>query len=273
MTELLDNPAVQGGVAPLVVALVVAFALARTRFAWIAIGAGYATMVALSVGFSFSPLTIARKTVLVGLLVPLVGIGADLLPRPARAIAPALAVAAGVVSAWVVLAILVRREAAGALAMGGGIALFVALLVGATLRLREDGLRCGAAGLGLGLATGIAGVLSASIGHLVAGAAVAAAAGAMLLVQIMLSRNLAPHFLGALPLGMLPALSAAGTLLLAELPWYALPLLLLVPIAASLPAPERAPAVVRAAALAAYALAAAALPILAAWHAARGSST
>jgi hypothetical protein len=58
--------------------------------------------------------------------------------------------------------------------------------------------------------------------------------------------------------------------MLAELPWYALPLLLLVPLAVTLRAPERAPLIVRAAVLAGYALIAAALPILAAWLAPRG---
>ena len=91
MSDLLQHPAVQGGLAPLLVALLVGFALARTRFAWVAIAAGYATMVALTVGFSFVPLTIARKTVVLGLLAPLLGIAADLLPRPARAIASTLA--------------------------------------------------------------------------------------------------------------------------------------------------------------------------------------
>jgi hypothetical protein len=57
--------------------------------------------------------------------------------------------------------------------------------------------------------------------------------------------------------------------LLAELPWYALPLLLLVPLAVALRAPDRAPFIVRAAVLAGYALVAAALPILAAWFAPR----
>ena len=155
--------------------------------------------------------------------------------------------------------------------MCGGIALFVAALVATMLHLRNDGLRCGAAGIGLGLATGIAGVLSASIGYLVAGVAIAAAAGALLLVQVVLSRGLAPGMTGALPLGFLPALFAAGALLLAQLPWYALPLLLLVPAVVMLPVPERAPMIVRAAVLAGYALVAAAIPILAAWYAARGS--
>jgi hypothetical protein len=138
-------------------------------------------------------------------------------------------------------------------------------------RWRDDGLRAGAAGVGLGLATGIAGVLSASIGFLLSGVAMAAAAGALLLVQILFSRSLAPGFTGTLPIGIATALFAVGTLLLAELRWYVLPLLLLVPVAVALPAAERAPRIVRAALLVGYALVAAAVPILGAWYAARGS--
>lgn len=271
MTEFLDHPAVQAAVAPLLVALIAAIALARTRFAWLAILAGYATMVALSTGFSFSPLTVARKTVLLGLAMPLVGVVADLLPRPTRATARTLALAAAALSVWVFLSVLKQRDAWDAIATGGGIASFVAALVAMVLRLRHDGLRGGAAGLGLGLATGIAGVLSASIGYLIAGVAIAASAGALLLMQVVLSRKLAPGFTGTLPMGVLTALFASGTLLLAELRWYVLPLLLLVPAAASMPVPERAPWIVRAAILAAYALVAAAIPILAAWYAAHGS--
>jgi hypothetical protein len=273
MESLFDQPAIQGGVAPFVVALAVAAAFARTRFAWLAIVAGYATMVALSTGFSFSPLTVARKTLLLGLLAPLVGVALDLAARATHALPAAIAIAAGAVSFWVFLSILQQRETTSALAVGGGIALFVAALVGAVLRLRADGLRAGAAGLGLGLAVGIAGVLSASIGALGAGVALAAASGAMLLVQVGGTRPLAPGFTGALTIGLLGAYIPAGTLLLAELPWYALPLLLVVPAAVLLPVPERASHIGRAALLAGYALAAAALPILAAWYAARGSLT
>jgi len=66
VTEFFDsNPALQaafqGGIAPFVVALIVALVLARTRFAWLAIVAAYATQVALSTGFNFTPLS-ARLT-------------------------------------------------------------------------------------------------------------------------------------------------------------------------------------------------------------------
>jgi hypothetical protein len=271
VTEFLNHPAVQGGVAPLAVALIVAFALARTRFPWLAILAGYATMIALTTGFAFSPLTVARKTVLLGLLLPLAGVVADLLPRPTRTIALTLAAVAGALSVWVFLSILQQRDAMNAILVGGGVALFVTVLAAMVLRLSNDGLRGSAAGLGLGLATGIAGVLSASIGYLIAGVAIAACSGALLLAQVVLSRKLAPGFTGMLPVGVLTALFASGTLLLAELRWYVLPLLLLVPAAALLPVPERAPLIGRAAIVSAYALVAAAIPVLAAWYAAHGS--
>jgi hypothetical protein len=268
---LFDHPAMQGGGAPLVVALVAGMALARTRLAWLAIAAAYATAIALSVGFAVSPLTVARKTVLIGLLAPLVAAWIDLASRPSRAFAPALAVVAGAVSVWVFVAILRQRDVATATATGAGVAVFVAALVGAVLAQRDDGLRTGAAGLGLGVATGVCGLLSASIGFLVSGAALAAASGALLLVQVALARDLAAGFIGGLTIGVLAALFAAGSLLLAQLPWYALPLLLLVPASTALPAPDRAPRIARALVLAAYALLAAGAPILAAWHAAHES--
>lgn len=114
MTELLEHPAVQGGVAPFVVALIVAAALGRTRYAWIAIVAGYATMIALSTGFSFSPLSAVRKIVLLCLLVALVGIAADAFVGRGRPVVLALAVVAGVAAAWTFLSVLAQREAPAA---------------------------------------------------------------------------------------------------------------------------------------------------------------
>ena len=271
MSEFLDHPAFQGFVAPFLVALIVAFALGRSRFVWLAIMPAYATMVALDTGFSLFPPTVARKTWIIGLLAPLAGIAADRSKRSSSRITPALVVAAGLLSLWVFRTALENREGTAAIVAGAGIALFVAAMVGAVLRLRDDGLRCGAAGVGLGIAAGVAGILSASIGALVAGVAIAAACAAILLVQILLKRTLAPGFTGALPVGLIVTLIAAGTQQLALLPWYALPLMLLVPLAVALPAPKPGPLFARSAMLAACALAAAALPVAAALYAARTS--
>jgi hypothetical protein len=271
VSEFLDHPAVQGGIAPFIVALIVAFALGRTRFVWLAIMPAYATMVALDTGFSLFPPTVARKTWLIGLLAPLAGVAADRYRRSSQRITPTLIVFAGLISIWVFRTVLQNHGGVEALVAGAGIAVFVATMTAAVLRLRDDGLRCGAAGLGLGIASGIAGILSASIGALVAGVAIAAACAAMLLVQIVLARRSAPGFTGALPIGLIVALIAAGTQQLALLPWYALPLLLAVPIAVSLPAPRPGPLFSQALVLAGLALAAATLPIAAAWYAASTS--
>jgi hypothetical protein len=251
--------------------LIVAFTLGRTRFVWLAIMPAYATMVALDTGFSLFPPTVARKTWLIGLLAPLAGVAADRYRRKSKWIAPALYAAAGLLSIWVFRTAFENREAAAAVLAATGIAVFVAALIAAMLRLSEDGIRCGAAGFGLGLAAGIAGILSASIGALVAGVAIATACVAMLVVQIVLARSLAPGFTGALPIGLIVALIAAGTQQLALLPWYALPLLLLIPVAVSLPKPRPGSLFARAAVLCALALVAAAVPIAAAWYAARSS--
>lgn len=273
MTEFFDHPAFQGGLAPFVVALIVALALGRTRFVWLAIMPAYATMVALDTGFTLFPPTVARKSWLVALVAPLVGVAADRYRQSSRRIAPVLAAAAALLSLWVFRTVLANYEGSRSALVAAGIALFFAALIAAVLRLRDDGIRCGAAGLGLGLAAGIGGILSASIGALVAGIALAAACAAMLVVQMTLRRTISPGFTGALPIGMIAALIATGTQQLALLPWYALPLMLLIPLAASLPVPRRGPEsrLARAAALSAWALAAAALPISVAWHAARAS--
>ena len=148
MLELLNHPLFQGGVAPLIVALVVGLTFARTRFAWLAIILAYATMIALDTGFSVFPPTVARKTMLIGLLAPLVGVVADTYSRWSRNIAGALVVTAGLLSIWVFVTVLQHGDTARAVAAGAGVALFIAALIAAMLRLRDDGLRCGAAGLG-----------------------------------------------------------------------------------------------------------------------------
>src|ERR1700741_1663804 len=100
MQSLLDNPVVQAGVAPLFVALVVAFALSKTRFAWLGIVAGYATMIALTTGFVFAPLTAGRKVTLLCLAAPLIGIVLDLLPKRSRSIAVCISIVAGGLAIW-----------------------------------------------------------------------------------------------------------------------------------------------------------------------------
>ncbi|HVL56289.1 MAG TPA: hypothetical protein VM491_07280, partial [Burkholderiaceae bacterium] len=202
MQDWLAHPAIHAGVLPLLVALAVATALYRSRLAWLAVVAGYATVVALTTGFAFSPLTVSRKVLLLVLLAPLAGLAADALPHRARLLHALLATGAGLLSVWVFITVLAQRDAAAAVPAGAAIAAFVGALVWLMLRLRDDGAAAGAAGLGLGLAVGIAALLSASLGYFGSGVAVAAACGALLLVQLFSARLIEPGFTGTLPIGL-----------------------------------------------------------------------
>lgn len=266
MPSLLEDPAVQAGVAPLLVALIVGGAVLRTRFAWLAIVAAIATAIALTTGIAFSPLTAARKVLLLVLAAPLVGIALDArLGATTPRYLAAIAALVGLASAWVYWSVLSQREVGEALALGGAVALFVAAMIALTLRLRDDGVAGGAATLALGLAVGASAFLSASAGNLTNGMALAAGGGAMLLLQFVFNRAVAPGHLGMLAAGLAAALFAATTFVLAELRWFVLPLLLLPPLAAALPIARGRPLRVRLVATSALALGAAAVPVLATW--------
>ena len=117
----------------------------------------------------------------------------------------------------------------------------VAWLVAACYALRDAPVRAGAAGLMLGLGVGIAAILAASASLGQYGMAVGAACGGFLLVQMIRGKTIAAGATLTLAVAVLLGLIAGGTLMLAALPWYALPVLALVPLAARIPLPAGLP--------------------------------
>lgn len=277
MRALLDHPAVQGGLAPLIVALVIAALFSRHRVAWVAVTVAYAVTIALSTGFAFAPLTVGRKIILVALAAPILGLIADVFgvkskaARKSQALGMTIALILGLAALWVFQTLLMQRPTAQAVGLGLSLVVFVTVIVWLTQRSFDSGLRIGAIGLGLGLGAGIAAVMSASIGFFLSGVAIAAGAGALLLVQVATRREIDPGHTGALAVAVPCAYFMAGSLTLAQLPWYALPVALLVPLAAMLPVGRKWPTIARAALLAIYCVAAGALVIGAAWYATRSS--
>jgi hypothetical protein len=266
---MLSNPAVQGGIAPLLAGFVVALALSRTRFAGLAILAGYVVMIALTSGFSFTPLSTSRKILVIGLVAPLLGLIADFVPRAARVVVPVIGAVAGMAAVWTFLPVLQNKDAGTAWPTAIALALLVFVLVFTTARHREDGVRTAAAGIGLGIAVGVAALLSASSGYLLQGLALAAASGGLMLAQMLTNRGAKAGLVATLPIAMLTALFSGAILVLAAAPWYALPLLALVPVAAAVPLPTGWPVWLRGFAAGACAVAAGIPTILAAWFAAR----
>lgn len=270
MQKLLENPVIQAGVAPFFLALVLAIALRKTRFGWLAVVGAYATMIALTIGFQFTPLTAGRKVLLLALAAPVLGFASDFLTR-LRRWPQVLVAGAAVAAVWAVYSVLSQKALGIGIAHAAGVAVFAGLLVGLMLRLRDDAIAVTASGLSLGLAVGVCALLSASTGYFNAGIAMAAGCGALLLVQFASATALPASSIGTLTIGVLAALVAVATFMTAQLPWYALPLLLVIPVAAAVPIRRRSAARWRTALVSLLTLAAGALPMGAAWYAARAA--
>lgn len=259
---------VQAGFAPFAVALIVAALLSRLRpagWAWLAVPAALAATLALSTGLAFTPLTAGRKALLVVLVAPIVGLALDLSRVQARAVGPALGLALLAALAWAFGPVLMRAEGSQGLVQAGGLLVFAAAVATLNLRLREDGVAAASALLAQGVAVGVSAVLSASIGTLMNGLAVAMGGAALLALMWLrgVASDEAPGWAGALALAAPAVLLPATVFVLADLRWPVLVALPLAPLVAGLQLFERQPPR-RRLVLRAGATAAAALPALAA---------
>jgi hypothetical protein len=268
----LTHPVVQGVIIPFVVGLIASAALAPLRLAGLSAVAGFAAALYLVVGFQFSPLTTIRKIMLLGLIAPVVGIAADLAFKPTRVAAPLFGAMLGAASIWVFWAVLQQKDPMQALLLGGGTATYVAWTVGFLLTLRDNSVRAGAASFALGMGTGIAAVLAASATLGLYALALGTASSAFLLVQMITGRQTFAGMTFTLTAGLLAGLLGAATFHLAQLPWHALAVMAVVPLAARIPMPPRWPVWGQAVAISTLALAVAALSCFLAWQSSRGPS-
>jgi hypothetical protein len=239
MQELLDNPAVQGGLAPFLAGFLAAIALFAARLGGLAILAALGTAVWLVGGFAFPPVSAQQKVLLLALLLPALGVVADLAFKPARGAGVVLGAIVGLSVVWVGWNVLRQKELAAMLIAGAGVTVLAGWITAASFALRGDPVRAGAAALTLGLGLGVSALLSASGSYAQYAASVGAGAGGFLLVQMLLGRTIQAGATFTLGAGAACGLLAAGAVLGTPLPWTAALALALVPVAVRLPLPGR----------------------------------
>lgn len=242
MDDLLNNPAVQAGVVPFLVALIASACLQRTRLLGLAIGAGFLAAVALTMGFSFESLTSVRKLVLVVgaaiLMVLLLEATATAGSVTVRAV---LAGAFASASLWVVQRVLQQQETGAALLAGAAVVLYVAALVASAHQLSGDPVRSAASALLLGLTAGALALLGASAQLAQLGIAIGAGAGATLLVQMIAGKRAPVGWTLGLPASVGAGLIGLLAVLTGSLPWYCLLPTLAIPWAAGVVPAEGRP--------------------------------
>ena len=242
MNDLLNHPAVQSALAPFVAASIVALVLGRVGLGGLCVVAAFATAVFFVAGFNFTPLTATRKIILLGFAAPIVGMLADFAFKPAKTGAVVLAATGAAGALWAFWPVLAQKEPAQAWLLGTTAVASVAWLIGfSQMYLSGHGVRAGAAGLGLGFGAGIGSILAASASYGQYGIALGAGAGAFLLPQMITGKKTDAGATYMLTAALIAGLIAAGAMVLAQLRWYSVPVLALVPVAATLPVPEKAP--------------------------------
>jgi hypothetical protein len=243
MNGLLDNPAIQAGVAPFVVALIASALLGRSRFLGLAVAAAFITLVTLAIGFSFESLNSVRKVVVVGLVTSALVVPLEL-AGSARALVwlrAGVSVAAGLAGLWVVWRILQQQDSGPAILAGAATALYLAALVASTAVVSADPVRASASALMLGLGAGALALLGASASMAQAGIAIGAGAGATLLVQMISGRRAPVGWTLSLPASVIVGLIGLVAVYAGALHWYCLLPILAAPWATRLVPPGQRP--------------------------------
>ena len=271
MDTLLNNPAVQAGIIPFVVALIVVLILRPFgRFAvGLAVMAGFLAAVAVTAGFTFPPKTSTHKIVTLALASVPVAVLLHLRPVAWRIFAPITIAAGAAAVLWVVWPVVSRREGMEfwLLILGAGV-------YGAWMTASMDSLyghsgRSITASVALGFGTGLAALLGASalLGQL--GIALGAATAAVALLHLFTQREKAGRML-SFPVGVLTGVLGVAAMVYAKLPWFVLPILGLIPLLAHIPLSSRLNAWLQFILLGLITLAGAAAAVFVTWRVAGG---
>lgn len=229
MDNMINNPAVQGGLVPFLCALILAALLYRnTLLRPLAILAGFLSMVYLTVGFQFFPLTSTRKIVLLAITIPLVLLVLGNLRINERALMLLLFLLSAAAGLWLVWPWLARQDGQYfllyLLALGAypGIQALLGLSYDKHSRLNSLGNLSA-----LAFACGFCVLLSASalLGQMAL--SVAASVVALAVVQITKAEREKAGLLLGTYVNLLLGLILLSALIYAKLDWYILPLILI----------------------------------------------
>ncbi len=237
MNEWVSHPMAQSIIVPFIAALIASKLLNRLRLSGLAVITGFCAVVYLAADFNFEPLSAIKKIVLSGLIAAVIGLLLDLTPNW-RFMRYLIAIACSNVALWMLWPVLQQKEIQEATIYSIGIVAYVTWVTILMDRLATKPARAGSAGMGLGIGIGISASLSASalLGQL--GLAIGMACSAYLLAQLTSGKPFSCGRTFTLPLSLLCGLISPATMMLAQMPWYCLPVLAAIPFVAHVPLPR-----------------------------------
>ena len=216
-------------------------------------------------GFVFSPLSAARKIILVGIGIFTLSILFDWYYSKWRFRLPALLTVSVVAFLWIFWPVLVAKEGFLLIGIAASGILYMIWHIVLSDMLRTDPLRIGSSMVALGIGTGAVAILGASalLGQMAL--SISAGVGAYLLIAVLF-RNLPSGTLISWPAATISSLLGFGALLLADLSWITLLLLAPIPLVAKIPLPNHYPRWIQAGIVFMACLTMAGVAIFSAWY-------
>jgi len=139
---------------------------------------------------------------------------------------------------WMSWPVLQQQEIQEATIYGIGIIIYIILVTILVDRLTTKPTRAGSAGMSMGIGIGVSASLSSSaiLGQL--GLSIGVACSAYLLAQLISGKAYSCGRIFTLPLSVLCGLIMPATIMLAQAPWYCLPVVAAIPLIAHVPLPS-----------------------------------
>jgi hypothetical protein len=200
------------------------------RLSGLAVTAAFCATLFFTNDFVFSPLTAIRKLEIVALIGAALALMMDLLLKKSRYIFILPPLLAGVAVLLVLSSAFSQIAPAHKWQYIGGIVLFVVWLAAACDGFRDDSIKAGAAGWGLGLGAGLAAWFAASSLPGMFGVSVGCASAAYVFIQIFSDQRLPTGRMFVFPASLIPGLAACAAVMLGKLPWVVLPILATIPL-------------------------------------------
>src|SRR5262245_39213651 len=233
MGELLGNPWFQGGLGPLLASIAAALVFYPMRLSGLAAAFGFFAAVYLS-----GQLELERKLLLLSLTAALLGALVDLAFRPTRKAGLVLGVVFGIATCWIFISVIGGMPPQRLALYAAGMGALVAATVAFSVLSHDEPPRAAAAGIGLGLATGVLAFLGGAKSLALWSFGLAAGAAGFLAVALILARGMVAGASLTLSVGVIGAALGAAVTLQRGLLWYHAALLALVPLAVRLPVPQ-----------------------------------
>ncbi len=241
METMLNHPAVQGGIAPFLVAALIAGLFINVRVvAALALVGGVLTTALLTTGIQFDPLDSTRKIILLIILASIAGLILDAFNTKYNTASIIPIIFAVVVALlWITWPVISREPSMDSLLPFVGYIVYAVWMTGVFLKFKElPRISAAAAATSTGLGIGVVALVgsSALLGQF--GLAFGAAAAAYLISQMIRRNDDASTYTFCITTAVFAALMMPAAVIYAKVPWMALPLIALAPLGAFYPFDE-----------------------------------